>query len=97
MARAHLIMPTRTLEYITLRGKASVSQERSKIKELWNAMYKAWFPKGKDDPEIAVLRVDISDGDYCEASSSKIVLASATSLRRNRRVCGGRRRRAHCV
>lgn len=26
-------------------------------------MYKAWFPKGEDDPEIAVLRVDISDGD----------------------------------
>jgi general stress protein 26 len=37
-------------------------------------MYKAWFPKGEDDPEIAVLRVDITEADYWEASSSKLVM-----------------------
>lgn len=61
-------------KYIALKGKASVSQDRGKIKELWNAMYKAWFPKGEDDPEIAVLRVDVSEADYWEASSSKVVM-----------------------
>lgn len=61
-------------KYLVLRGKASVSQDRSKIKELWNPMYKAWFPKGEDDPEIAVLRVQVSDADFWEASSSKIVM-----------------------
>jgi general stress protein 26 len=61
-------------KYITLRGKASVNQDKAKIKKLWNPMYKAWFPKGEDDPEIAVLRVDIAEGDYWEANSSKIVM-----------------------
>jgi general stress protein 26 len=51
-----------------------VSQDRGKIKELWNPMYKAWFPKGEDDPEIAVLRVDVSDGEFWQASSSKLVM-----------------------
>jgi general stress protein 26 len=37
-------------------------------------MYRAWFPKGPDDPEVAVLRVDVHEGDYWEASSSKIVM-----------------------
>ena len=60
-------------KYITLKGRASVSQDRSKIHDLWNSMYKAWFPKGEDDPDIAVLRVDVSDGDYWEASSSKVL------------------------
>ena len=60
-------------KYITLKGKASVSQDRSKIHDLWNTMYKAWFPKGEDDPDIAVLRVDVSEGDYWEASSSKVL------------------------
>ena len=60
-------------KYITLKGKASTSQDRSKIHDLWNVMYKAWFPKGEDDPDIAVLRVDVSDGDYWEASSSKVL------------------------
>ena len=60
-------------KFLTLKGKASVSQDRGKIHDLWNNMYKAWFPKGEDDPQIAVLRVDVSEGDYWEASSSKVV------------------------
>jgi general stress protein 26 len=61
-------------KYLTLKGWASASQDRAKIKELWNPMYKAWFPKGEDDPEIAVLKVHVTDGDYWQASSSKIVM-----------------------
>jgi general stress protein 26 len=61
-------------KYLALKGKAIVSGDRGKIKELWNPMYKAWFPKGEDDPEIAVLRVDVSEGDYWEATSGKIVM-----------------------
>jgi general stress protein 26 len=61
-------------KYLVLKGRASVSQDRGKVKELWSPMYKAWFPNGEDDPEIAVLRVDITGADYWEASSSKVVM-----------------------
>jgi len=61
-------------KYLALKGRASASQDRTKIKELWNPMYKAWFPKGEDDPEIAVLKVTVTDGDYWEATSGKIVM-----------------------
>jgi general stress protein 26 len=61
-------------KYISLKGKASISEDRSKIHELWNPMYKAWFPKGEDDPEIAVVTVVVSEGDYWEASSSKLIM-----------------------
>ena len=61
-------------KYITLRGKGSLSPDREKIKELWNFMYKAWFPDGEDDPDIAVLRVDVAEGEYWEANSSKLVM-----------------------
>jgi general stress protein 26 len=59
--------------YIALKGTGSVSRDRAKIRELWNTMYKAWFPKGEDDPEIAVLRVDVTEGHFWEASGSKVV------------------------
>jgi hypothetical protein len=36
---------------------------------LWNPIYKAWFPKGEDDPEIAVLRIDNSEGRPVESQS----------------------------
>ena len=61
-------------KYITLKGRARVSQDRNRIKELWNPLYQAWFPNGEDDPEIAVLRVDVSDGEFWEASPSKLVM-----------------------
>jgi general stress protein 26 len=61
-------------KYLALKGIAAVSQDRARIKELWNPMYKAWFPKGEDDPEIAVLSVEVSEGDYWEASSSKVIM-----------------------
>ena len=61
-------------KYIALKGKAVLSRDRAKIKELWNPMYKAWFPKGEDDPEIAVMRVDVHVGNYWEASSSRLVV-----------------------
>lgn len=61
-------------KYITLRGSATEVNDRAKIKELWSPMYKAWFPEGENDPEITVLRVDIAEGDFWEANSSKIVM-----------------------
>ena len=61
-------------KYITLKGRAGVSRDRAKIKELWSPIYKAWFPKGEDDPDIAVLRVNVTEGEFWEASSSKLVV-----------------------
>ena len=60
-------------KYVTLKGKGTASEDRSKIHELWNDLYKAWFPKGEDDPDIAVLKVDISSGDYWASSGSTLV------------------------
>jgi general stress protein 26 len=63
----------RDARFITLKGSASVSQDRAKIRELWSPMYKAWFPAGENDPEIAVLRVQVSEGDFWQASESRLV------------------------
>ncbi len=60
-------------KYVSAKGRARVHQDRARIHELWSPMYKAWFPAGEDDPQIAVLRVDISEAEYWEASSSKLV------------------------
>lgn len=60
-------------KFVSAKGRASVSKDRAKIHELWNSMYKAWFPQGEDDPSITVLRVDITEAQYWEASSSKLL------------------------
>ena len=60
-------------KFVSAKGRASISHDRSKIHELWNSMYKAWFPGGEDDSSIAVLRVDIHEAQYWEASSSRLI------------------------
>ncbi len=67
-------------KYVTLKGKTYASQDRGKIHEIWNDLYKAWFPRGESDPEIAVLRVEIESGDYWAADSSKLVRYTKIAL-----------------
>ena len=57
--------------YVSAKGRATRQQDKAKIHELWNPMYKAWFPEGEDDPAIAVSSdVDVTEAQYWEASSS---------------------------
>ena len=60
-------------KFITVKGRASVYRDQVKIDELWNPMYKAWFPEGQQDPAIAILRVNVTEADYWEASSSRLI------------------------
>ncbi len=59
--------------YISVSGTARVFRDQKKIKSLWSAWYKAWFPKGIDDPSIAVLRVQVDSAEYWDGPSSSIV------------------------
>jgi general stress protein 26 len=59
--------------FVSVSGLASVSRDRAKIDELWSPALKAWFPKGKDDPDVALLKVDVSKAEYWDAPSSTLV------------------------
>jgi general stress protein 26 len=59
--------------FVSVKGRASVSRDEAKIRELWNPMFKAWFPGGEDDPEIAVLKVTVDEAEYWEAPSNALV------------------------
>ena len=59
--------------YVSVSGRARLVRNRAKIDELWSPILKSWFPKGKDDPEIALLCVDVEKAEYWDAPSSTIV------------------------
>jgi general stress protein 26 len=58
--------------YISVSGTAQLVRDREKIEELWRPEFKMWFPEGKDDPEIALLRVDLEKAEYWDSPSSTI-------------------------
>lgn len=60
-------------EFLSLAGAAQVLVDKEKIKELWSPAYLAWFPKGVDDSDICLIRVDVETAEYWDSPSSKVV------------------------
>jgi general stress protein 26 len=42
-------------------GRLTVSPDRARVDRYWNAVVAAWYPKGKDDPHLTLLRLDCDD------------------------------------
>ena len=42
-------------------GRITRSHDRERIDRYWNAHVAAWYPEGKDDPHLTLLRLDVSE------------------------------------
>lgn len=58
--------------YLSIAGDARVMRDQAKIDELWSDALKAFFPKGKDDPNLVLLEVRVRTAEYWEGPSSLI-------------------------
>ncbi|WP_114782270.1 pyridoxamine 5'-phosphate oxidase family protein [Botryobacter ruber] len=59
--------------YVSVSGRATLSRDKAKIDELWNPALKAWFPEGKDDPNIGLIKVTIDHAEYWDSPNSAVV------------------------
>jgi general stress protein 26 len=59
--------------FLTLTGRARISRDRTKIKELWNPIMRTWFTEGEDDPRITVISVTPSGGYYWDNKHGKAI------------------------
>ncbi|HYD85338.1 MAG TPA: pyridoxamine 5'-phosphate oxidase family protein [Opitutus sp.] len=60
-------------DYVSISGRARIVRDQSKMAELWTPMAKLWFPKGLDDPRLALLRVEIEAAEYWDSPSGMMV------------------------
>ncbi|MBA2780286.1 pyridoxamine 5'-phosphate oxidase family protein [Billgrantia kenyensis] len=58
--------------YVSLTGKASLTDDRELIEKYWNPFVAAWFPQGKHDPDVALLEVHVQMGEHWKAKESKV-------------------------
>lgn len=58
--------------YVSLSGKAQLSNNPSLIEKYWNPFIAAWFPEGKEDPEVALLEIMVESGEHWMAKKSKV-------------------------
>ncbi len=53
--------------WVSLAGTARLVTDKAKMKELWRPDLEAYFPKGLDDPKIALIEVSVTGGEYWQA------------------------------
>jgi general stress protein 26 len=59
------------LKFVSISGTATAVDDRAKVNELWNESWRLWFPKGKDDPTLTLLRVHGEKGEYWDNSGAR--------------------------
>ena len=45
-----------------IRGHLSLDKDRERIDRWWNPVVAAWYPEGKEDPHLTLIRFDGEDG-----------------------------------
>lgn len=70
--------------FLSINGIAAISRDEARIDKYWNKFVESWFEKGKDDPNIRVLKVNVEDAQYWDNKTNKLftlikVAASAIS------------------
>lgn len=72
-------------KYVTISGHAMVSNDREKIKDLWEKTDEAWWDSS-DDPEIRLITVSPHEGELWDSpgrivATAKMVIAAATGAK----------------
>lgn len=58
--------------YVSVSGSAELVRDRMVIEKLWSPILKAWFPRGLEDPNLALIKVIPHTAEYWNASASKM-------------------------
>jgi general stress protein 26 len=59
------------MKFVSLRGRATIDRDRSRIHRLWKEDWRIWYPGGKDDPQIALITVDPEAAEYWDNAGIK--------------------------
>lgn len=60
-------------EILSINGTAEVSSDQARIDKYWNKFVASWFQKGKEDPNIRILKVKVNDAHYWDTKSNKFI------------------------
>ena len=56
-------------------GRLVETRDQARIDRYWNPMVAAWYPAGKDDPHLTLLRFDVSDAEVWISKGGAVRLA----------------------
>jgi len=58
--------------YVSVKGSCTVILDKKKIDELWDPLLKAWFPGGKEDTKLCLVKVNTQEANYWNSNSGSM-------------------------
>lgn len=58
-------------KFAAVAGTAHIERDPAMIDRLWKEAWRVWFPKGKDDPSLCLIRVEAEEGEYWDNAGAK--------------------------
>lgn len=65
--------------YVSLTGTGRATQDKALIERYWNPVIAAWFPEGKESPNVGMLEIKVTKGEHWNSDSSKMVKSIKTA------------------
>ena len=53
--------------FISVFGRARLLIDRRKMEQLWEPIYQTWFPKGIEDPNLSLVRIDLEIAEHWDS------------------------------
>jgi general stress protein 26 len=58
-------------EFASLTGRVEVTEDRALVEEFWSPAWEVWFPGGKDDPNLVLLKFTPVEAEYWDNSGAE--------------------------
>ena len=58
--------------YVSLSGRATLVLDPQQNEKLWHEDLREWFPDGLNDPQLALLRIDVDKWAYWDSQSHRM-------------------------
>jgi general stress protein 26 len=59
--------------YASISGTATLVRDPAKLQELWSRRLRDWFPNGKKDPDLALIRVRIERAEVWDSKTASMM------------------------
>ena len=59
--------------YLVVSGEAEIVIDHTKFEEYWSPLVKIWFEKGKDDPNLSLLKVSPHNSYYWDVDGNRML------------------------
>lgn len=69
--------------FVSVSGPARLVNDREKINALWSPAMSVFFPQGKDDPNLVLVRVEIERAEYWDGPATfvgKLLYLAAAAI-----------------